>query len=162
MNALAEEATCKLDGFDPQNIANLAWAWATLEYHPGDATMDAFAEEATRKLDGFDPQAIANLAWAWAVLAYHGPQTHPLWLEAETTHTNDRKAFNSKCKSQLYQYLLKCQHHQDGGAALPPLDNAFTASLEHAWERQKQEQKKSSFHSEVSPPADAHGLGSRE
>ena len=52
----------------PQAITNIAWAWATLGHHPGDATIDALAGEAMLRLADFNPQAITNLAWAWATL----------------------------------------------------------------------------------------------
>ena len=33
MDALVDEATRKLDDFNPQAIRNLAWAWVVLAYH---------------------------------------------------------------------------------------------------------------------------------
>ena len=65
--ALAREAERRLGDFDPQGLANTAWAFATL----GQSDVQLFtalAREAERHLGDFDPQNLANSAWAFAML----------------------------------------------------------------------------------------------
>ena len=52
-SALAREAERRMGNFNPQDLANTAWAFATLG-QPG--------------LDDFNPQELANTAWAFATL----------------------------------------------------------------------------------------------
>ena len=52
-SALAREAERRMGNFNPQDLANTAWAFATLG-QPG--------------LDDFNRQELANTAWAFATL----------------------------------------------------------------------------------------------
>ena len=55
-----------LAGFNPQNLANTVWAYATAGV-AADALYAAVAEAAVRgRLAGFNPQALANTVWAYA------------------------------------------------------------------------------------------------
>ena len=53
-----------------QQLANIIWAFATLDVTPEPAFMEALAEEAVRKHLGFNPQNVANMLWAFAKLDY--------------------------------------------------------------------------------------------
>ena len=53
---------------NPQNLANMLWAYATLEVQPGQALLDAAALRMLDLLPSFKPQALANIAWAYATL----------------------------------------------------------------------------------------------
>ena len=53
--------------FNVQNIANTAWAFATVGQ--SDAQLfKALAREAERRMGDFKPQSISNTAWAFATV----------------------------------------------------------------------------------------------
>lgn len=67
MDSLSAAAITKLSEFGQQQLANLAWAFATLGYtHP--KIMDALATDVIRKISEFKPQGLANTAWAYSRL----------------------------------------------------------------------------------------------
>ena len=59
---------------NPQNLANMLWAYATLETQPGPALMKAASTRMLELLPQSKPQALANMAWAFATLG-HNPGT---------------------------------------------------------------------------------------
>jgi hypothetical protein len=54
----------KARDFEPQNIANLMWAFATAGVSPGETLVRTMSAEAVSKSKDFKPQEIANLMWA--------------------------------------------------------------------------------------------------
>ena len=56
-----------LSEFNPQNVANTAWAFATVNYRD-DKLFAALAVAAERRLSEFNPQNVANTAWAFATV----------------------------------------------------------------------------------------------
>jgi len=58
--------------FMPQELANMAWAFARAG-HASDSLMDAIAEESAERLDDFKPQELANTAWAFATAGHAAP-----------------------------------------------------------------------------------------
>lgn len=73
MDALAEDAVEKIAAFNAQNLANIAWAYATLELFPG-ALLGAVASAAIARRRELDPQSLANTVWAYAALDWrHEP-----------------------------------------------------------------------------------------
>ena len=63
--ALATAAEGRLSEFKPQNVANTAWAFATVNYRD-EKLFAALASAAERRLNNFHPQNVANTAWAFA------------------------------------------------------------------------------------------------
>ena len=64
-SALSAAALARIKLFNPQDLANTAWAFATA----GCATpalFDAIAAESERRVLDFSPQGLANTAWAFA------------------------------------------------------------------------------------------------
>lgn len=53
---------------NPQNLANMLWAYATLEVQPGPELTTAATRRMLELLPESKPQALANLAWAFATL----------------------------------------------------------------------------------------------
>ena len=82
LDAIALEAAPRLHAFKPQELANLAWAFAALG-HAAPALLDAIALEAAPRLAGFSPQGLVNLAWAYAKLAVAAPR----WVMTSTTQS---------------------------------------------------------------------------
>jgi hypothetical protein len=70
LESLAEEAISKRKGFNPQNVANMLWAFAKLEYQPRCALVATLAEEALDKLDEFVSQNVSNMLWSFAKFGY--------------------------------------------------------------------------------------------
>ena len=65
MTALAREMNRRVASFNPQELANTAWAFVTLDQ--ADAPLfTALAREAERRVRDFKPQEFANTAWAFA------------------------------------------------------------------------------------------------
>ena len=63
--ALAKAAQHRMKGFKPQELANTAWAYATMD-HKDEQLFAALAEAAQHRMRGFKPQELANVAWAFA------------------------------------------------------------------------------------------------
>ena len=59
--ALAREAERRLTHFNPQEVANTAWAFATVNYRD-EKLFAALARAAERRLSDFNPQEVANTA----------------------------------------------------------------------------------------------------
>jgi hypothetical protein len=51
--------------FNPQALANTAWAFATAG-HAAPALFDSIATEAAPRVGKFSPQGLANTAWSFA------------------------------------------------------------------------------------------------
>ena len=60
---VARMAEPPLDTFNPQNLANMAWAFATVG-HQDEQLFKALGTMAERRLDQFNAQNLANTAWA--------------------------------------------------------------------------------------------------
>ena len=61
--ALAKMAERCLDQFNSQNLANMAWAFATVGQQD-EQLFKALAKMAERRLEQFNAQELANTAWA--------------------------------------------------------------------------------------------------
>ena len=61
--ALAKMAERRLDQFNAQELANTAWAYATVG-QKDEQLFDALARMAERRLEQFNVQNLANTAWA--------------------------------------------------------------------------------------------------
>ena len=81
--AVAEAAVSSgLSGFNPQNLANTAWAFATAGVR-ADALYAAVAEAAVSNgLRGFNPQELSNTAWAFATAGVRADMLYAAVAEA--------------------------------------------------------------------------------
>ena len=61
-----------LISFEPQNLANTAWAFATAGQR-APVLLDAIAAAAVPRLRDFNPQGLANTAWAFATAGHLAP-----------------------------------------------------------------------------------------
>ncbi|KAJ1636936.1 hypothetical protein T492DRAFT_860833 [Pavlovales sp. CCMP2436] len=68
-DAIARESEQHIGSFNPQNLSNTAWAFATLGT-PAPQLFDAIARESEHRIGSFTPQELANYAWAFAVIDY--------------------------------------------------------------------------------------------
>ena len=64
--------------FNPQDLANTAWAFATAGQK--DASLfAALATAAQRHMGAFNPQALANTAWAFATAGQQNASLFTAW-----------------------------------------------------------------------------------
>lgn len=60
---------------NPQNLANIMWAFATMDVVPPKDLMDGAITRFMDLLPAYNPQGIANTMWSFASLGYFpGPQ----------------------------------------------------------------------------------------
>eukprot|EP00962_Isochrysis_galbana_P001836 scaffold473_cov104-Isochrysis_galbana.AAC.8 len=69
---LAAASLRGLSKFDPQGLANTAWAFATAG-HATPALLDAIAAEAAPRVGEFTEQGLGNTAWAFATAGHAAP-----------------------------------------------------------------------------------------
>ena len=60
LEALAAQAQKQLPSFTAQNLANMMWAFAKLEYSPDDTLLRGCEAYATRSAGAFSPQALVR------------------------------------------------------------------------------------------------------
>ena len=65
--ALARAAERRLSDFNPQDVANTAWAFAAVKYQD-EKLFSALARASERRLSKFNGQGLANTAWALATV----------------------------------------------------------------------------------------------
>ena len=68
LQALSPAAVLHIWEFNPQDLANTAWAFATLAVEESEL-LEAVRPAAVCKIWEFNPQNLANTAWAFATLA---------------------------------------------------------------------------------------------
>jgi hypothetical protein len=73
ISLLGAGAMPRLGEFEPQNLANTVWAFATLGV-PAPQLFDAIALDSVQRIGNFKPQELANTAWAFATLGVLAPQ----------------------------------------------------------------------------------------
>ena len=61
-----------LDQFDPQNLANFAWAYATVE-RASPQLFGALAQASLHRLDDFIAEGLSSTAWAYAKAGIAAP-----------------------------------------------------------------------------------------
>ena len=66
--AAGQHAGRVMHTFQPQSIANMIWAFATLAQCPDAAFLQPLVAHALRMLPDFSPQNLSNTAWAFATL----------------------------------------------------------------------------------------------
>jgi RAP domain/FAST kinase-like protein, subdomain 1 len=72
LDALAKKALIGIADFNPQNLSNTAWSFATVN-HEAQLLFDAIAQVAPVRINEFSPQALSNTAWAFATLNHEAP-----------------------------------------------------------------------------------------
>jgi hypothetical protein len=69
----AAPALQKADTFEPQGLANAAWAFAKLGYHDS-SLYEALADAVSFRVEELNAQGLCNVAWALATAGYYQPQ----------------------------------------------------------------------------------------
>jgi RAP domain/FAST kinase-like protein, subdomain 1/FAST kinase-like protein, subdomain 2 len=72
LDAIADAAQVRINEFNPQNLSNTAWAFATLN-HEAPALLDAIANAVQVQINDLNPQALSNTAWSFAKLNHKAP-----------------------------------------------------------------------------------------
>ena len=106
--AVAEAAVrCGLGSFNPQDLANTAWAFATAGHH-APALLDAITAAAAPRLRDFNSQGLANMAWAFAKAGHHAPAL----LDAIATAAAPRlREFNPQNLANMAWAFATAGHH---------------------------------------------------
>jgi len=72
LNAMATEAAWCVSDFDPQDLANTAWAFSTAG-RAAPVLFDAIAAEVLRRVREFKAPSLANTAWAFDTAGHATP-----------------------------------------------------------------------------------------
>lgn len=64
-----------MDGYVPQSVSNLVWAYATLGVQPGEEFCAAVCAHMGAHLGNYGSQHIANTMWSLSVLDYRDEAT---------------------------------------------------------------------------------------
>ena len=71
MTAAAWHSRNLMHPFQPQSVANMIWAYATLAHKPPEPFLDLLCHHTQEQLHNFATQNISNTIWALATLKYH-------------------------------------------------------------------------------------------
>lgn len=71
MTAAAWHSSSLMHTFQPQSVANMIWAYATLGHQPPGEFLELLCSHAMHELPHFSPQNISNTIWALATLKWH-------------------------------------------------------------------------------------------
>jgi hypothetical protein len=72
LDVIAAEAAGRVRDFNPQELSNTAWAFATAG-HVAPALLNAIAAEAAGRVREFNQQELTNTAWAFATAGHAAP-----------------------------------------------------------------------------------------
>ena len=72
LDNLMTAALIKMEDFKPQEIANIAWSCARLDYY-NKAAMNLIANSIVQKMDEYESQNLSNVLWAFAKLRHSCP-----------------------------------------------------------------------------------------
>ena len=70
MEAAALHSRTLMTTFQPQSVANMIWAYATLAHTPPSDFLTLLCNHALHELPNFSPQNISNTIWALATLKH--------------------------------------------------------------------------------------------
>ena len=127
-DALASASVARVREFNPQELANTAWAYATAG-HAAPQLLDALASASVARVREFNPQNLANTAWAYAVLDVVGG----LSLVTEGAVDAHEHTFSVQGMCQLHQWALWCSER----GALSRLPDALRARCQDAFASQE-------------------------
>ena len=105
LDAIATEAVRReLRDFNPQDLANTVWAYATAGHAPP-ALFEAVARAAVPRMGEFKPQHLSNTAWAYAVA---DAPSAALFADARFTGfcAAAEASFEETALAQLHQWQL--------------------------------------------------------
>ncbi len=77
LKAASDHAASTLSDSNPQNLANIMWAFATMAINPTADLMSGAINRFMSLLPTYNPQGIANTLWAFASLAYFPGEASP-------------------------------------------------------------------------------------
>ena len=108
------------DEFAPQNLSNMAWAYATA-MHASPSLFAALAAEAAERVEELNSQDLANMAWAFAVFD-DTSGTRLFSLPEFAEHCDESSSeFTSASLAQLHQWELWRNERGDQWPSLAPM-----------------------------------------
>ena len=132
--ALPEAVRRRLDGFNPQDLSNTAWAFATAGHASPELFNVISAEALRRRLSGFDEQDLCNIAWAFAVF---NPSCADELFGSTIFVTRCARldpSFSRPCLAQLHQWSIWCDEH---GTTWPRLPESLQQACRDAFTAQE-------------------------
>lgn len=102
-------------GYGFQDVANIVWAFATLEFDPGEHVIAELHHRAMHQICIFSVQELANLLWATASLGHALPGSHCIeYLHAIESRIQVRHRIKDDC---LHPWVY---HRRRDAIALSP------------------------------------------
>jgi hypothetical protein len=129
---LAHASVRRLGEFNPQHLANTAWAYATAG-HASPALFDELAHASVRRLGEFQPQDLANTAWAYATAGHASPALFDAMAHASVRRLGEFKPQELANTAWAYTTL---DMHSDALFRGPSFAQACMAVDVTAWEVQ--------------------------
>mmetsp|Transcript_34697 Transcript_34697/g.121003 ORF Transcript_34697/g.121003 Transcript_34697/m.121003 type:complete len:811 (-) Transcript_34697:64-2496(-) len=96
-DAVAAKAVHQIEGFNPQDLANMLWSFSTTGVEAW-LLFEAAAGEVARKVEKCNAQALANVVWAYATA---GHSAEPLFKAVAVEARRAIRAFNAQDISQM-------------------------------------------------------------
>eukprot|EP00747_Dinoflagellata_sp_TGD_P153376 gnl/TRDRNA2_/TRDRNA2_177385_c0_seq7.p1 gnl/TRDRNA2_/TRDRNA2_177385_c0~~gnl/TRDRNA2_/TRDRNA2_177385_c0_seq7.p1 ORF type:complete len:196 (-),score=16.46 gnl/TRDRNA2_/TRDRNA2_177385_c0_seq7:38-625(-) len=91
-----------------QDLANIVWAFSTLEWRHDEPLCNAIAAEALTKIHEFRPMELAGTAWAFSTLAYtHSPLLEALSASSMKNCMGPRELANTAWSMARLQFTHK-------------------------------------------------------
>ena len=81
LKAASKHAAATMSDSNPQNLANILWAFATMDVVPPKELMDGAIQRFMDLLPAYNPQGIANTMWSFASLGYFPGKNHVIERE---------------------------------------------------------------------------------
>jgi hypothetical protein len=94
-----------VEGFDPQHVSNVLWAYATLDQLPPAELLMKFQVRAAESIDDFDIQNVCNTLWAFTCFT---DSLSPSFMSALASKLLDSVQYSTSELSQIHQFLLAC------------------------------------------------------
>jgi hypothetical protein len=101
-DAIASESMYKIRSFNPQELSNTVWAFATIGFS-SQPLFDAIASKSLYNIRSFKPQNLSNIVWAFATL---GVSSQPLFDAIASESMHKIRSFNPQDLCQLHQAEL--------------------------------------------------------
>jgi hypothetical protein len=117
---MQQQATATADDFEPQGVANVLWALATMGIEPQPRLLQTLQRQATATADDFNNQNVANVLWSMACFDTSPSPVSVRMVESMAVRLlSMREKLVAEGKAQMHQWLLFCDLHPEWRGQLP-------------------------------------------
>ena len=92
LQAAAAAAASQLDCFSTAQLGRIAWAFSTLDFHPGSLLMAGIARRLQQETPSFDDKSAAQALWSLARYTSSPQSCHPQTIVNTTAALGNTKA----------------------------------------------------------------------